>query len=584
MTLEVQLTKQSRLVPTTSVISPSIFYLSPFEALTVRWPPTRAVWVFPPSHNDITQLILALKLALQILINRYPILTGEVHRDVDRYDRFYVKAGSPGITLLESFADAATTELYGETFQSQTHFDPISIGSQSLIPDYSYLASPFPANSSNLIDIPTLSSFQITTFRDNGIGLAILTTHQIADAKTIITLMKEWTEITTYILRRDLITKPLTSTSGTHDTQLIELQSNSDFPLPRLDFQSPATFWEAQATYNGTQSAVSNQRVAIATQLPMRFFDIYHHQGAELICGPLPEPFQQTQFSTLFGEPLISDLPEPQSSSDRLAIRGFNIFPVDLEILLSETRKYLNDAGSFSNQPNYNEIINSISSLDIFQAYIWVTVLLARNYHHHHQDDTQLAHYYYNLNHRDRYQQNEFGPDPSRFGLSPVSCMAIQFPLSSLFSNSISSIATVAFHLRKSLFEVTPERLQAFIHTLHFDPLPSRIWSANLGYYHYITSSWHRSGLWDISLPFNGDQPNSDVSPGLVHPCYAAGITPTEAGVCTLYEKQKFDSKKWYQNGITFILCLPESDMTKFTQYLKPSTFLPELCSNSPAK
>lgn len=522
---------------------PDVVHLSILDQCTVRYAPASGLWIFDSlPQTPLDDLINALKSSFQKLIDRYPILGGSLQFRDPSYGSLEVDispSNSPGaLFILERRDGFITLPNHGST--------PIDEFIQELTPPSNLLTSVF--SDSNHTTYMTI--VKLTVFSTGQFAIGFTTSHQIADSKTVISLVKEWSGFNASIL-------------------------DPSYPEPSisLDFISGALDLYNIASLNSSSSSHQSNLIKKAKKTPLKFYDIYNGPIYPFGYCPLDLPEMETVYTE--GLPFdtnTSDGDDTQVKNDQTTFsRLVYISPDTIDILKKAISTYFDNHVL---EDNDMSISKQISTLDIIQSYVWITILLSRGIT---QDDLSSKSreicYHYNFDYRQRIKSIGFGyksnqQTPTIPGGSPVGIATISLHHDISLDFSIESLSKLALAFRKNVLQLNADGLQSVLHLLQFDPIPSRIWGGFLTKYNIIVTSWHSSGLYDIT--FNGKLEN--------RPIYAQGIVPPADGILNYFEANAVeDGLPWYSRGVVVSLTLKHDVMNRFLSTLTPDSFMSKM-------
>jgi hypothetical protein len=195
---------QMRIHPSQTPEKPQTVPLSILDAITARYTPTQAFWLFnPPPANCPPYSVQGLERSLRHTVDAYPQWTGSLRwspykpngTHTQRYNRLQVQWGyqsDAGVEFIVAESPLSLTSFVPEAQDRHRQlWGPQSFPAKELL-------SPMKLS---LYDQSTweglpMVTVQVTKFQgDGGIAIGVKMAHPIADTETMMTFLKDWSAI-----------------------------------------------------------------------------------------------------------------------------------------------------------------------------------------------------------------------------------------------------------------------------------------------------------------------------------------------------------------------------------------------------
>ncbi|KAF4465804.1 Hydroxycinnamoyl-Coenzyme A shikimate quinate hydroxycinnamoyltransferase [Fusarium albosuccineum] len=444
--------------------------LSLLDCTTANFAPGSAIWLYqPPKLERAKELNLGyhLRESLAFTLQTHPQFCGRL-KAVDntqgivpseakhlppharRFGRIYAHFGTPtdpGVEFVHAKSSATLKSLYPADRTSKHPAWPCESAT------FQRFLAPAPlakALEPNVEDgdgqLQPLLTVQVTELACGGFVIAVKAAHPLADASTVIALVKDWALVSQSVLE----CKAIPPLSRVFNPALLDSHAASDI--------------------NADQP--NDDIIQQAESLPMDRYDWW--ASASTCPWPLqiPAPF---------------DTPELEPAG--------KVMPWDEWDLVSPVSNYVihltRDQVEFLWNEANKGASQKLSRHDAVLGHIWSRIAHARGQ----EDDSGSIHcdLVYGV-------RQSFGLDGKFMG-SPTVMMNVELPGSDVAKNT--NLGAVATQIRTTLKKVTePSSMAAHLHSLAFEKSPQRIWQAFLGRRHILVTTWARAGIYDIDFGF----------------------------------------------------------------------------------
>ncbi|KAF4339889.1 hydroxycinnamoyl-Coenzyme A shikimate quinate hydroxycinnamoyltransferase [Fusarium beomiforme] len=440
--------------------------LSLLDNTTANFSNTSAIWLFSKPTNDDFNLAYHLRESLARTLRFYPQWGGHLKaiKSTDgtippeassfplharRFGRLYAHYGTendPGVEFVHAKCDTTLRSIYpADRTTKQPFWKCDSDAFQKFMPSVP-IARPL---KDSMVDtngqLHPLFAVQITELSCGGFVLAINAVHPLADATTILALLKHWA----FESRQGFEKSPSRSVP-IFNPALLDNEAAGDIDADKPD-----------------PEVIQRARV-----LPMHRHDWWHPESTPPWPFKIPSPFDKQDLKPV-GKPM------PWAEWDVAS-------PVSNYVVHFSRYQVL----SLWNKANENSS-QKLSQHDAILAHIWSCISRARGL----ENDTSPIHCDLTYGVRSSFKLNE------DFLGSPVMMMNIELPASEVVNPS--NTTNVATQVRNTLKTIAdPLNMAAHLHSLAFQTSPQRIWQAFLGRRHILVTTWARAGIYDIDFGF----------------------------------------------------------------------------------
>ncbi|KAM0344864.1 hypothetical protein ACHAPU_006994 [Fusarium lateritium] len=458
-------------VESTRLLAPSeerAVPLSLLDCTAANFSNASAIWLFQKptlSFDNDFNLAHHLRESLSITLRSYPHWTGHLKGieatdgtvsaeakhfppHARRYGRMYAHFGTendPGVEYVYAKSSAPLDSLYPLNRTSQQPFWPCNSST------FTKFMAPVPISQplkhSTRDDngkLHPILAIQVTVLACGGFVLALNGAHPLADASTLIALLKDWASVSRSVLKG----RPLPSLTPTFNHALIDNHASGDINADKPD------------------ETIIRQ----AEALPMNRYDWWAPESTPPWPFTIPEPFAAKDL-----QPTGKAMPWAEwDFKSPVSNYVIHLGPEQVNLLS-------NKANESSSQ--------KLSQHDAILGHIWSCIARARGL----ETDTEPIHCDLVYGVRPSFQLDD------KFLGSPTVMMSIELPASQVSDSS--NLTQVATQVRTTLKKIAdPSNLAAHLHSVAFEKSPQRIWQAFLGRRHILVTTWARAGVYDIDF------------------------------------------------------------------------------------
>ncbi|KAM0361228.1 hypothetical protein ACHAO7_007469 [Fusarium culmorum] len=289
-----------------------------------------------------------------------------------------------------------------------------------------------------------LLAVQITELSCGAFVLALNGSHPLADAMTLITLLKDWASVS----QSDLRGESNIHLAPVFDPTLVDKLAAGDINAQHAD------------------KTLKEQ----AKSLPMHRYDWWAPGSAPPWPFKIPKPF---------------DKPDLESVGNAMPWAEWDITSQISKSVFHFTKEQVATLWKKANEGSQQRL----SQHDAVLAHIWSCIARARGL----ENDKDSFHCDLVYGVRPSFQLD------NKFLGSPIVMMNIELPASQVCDRSNST--EVATQVRNTLKTISnPYNLSAHLHALTYEKSPQRIWQAFLGRRHVLVTTWARAGVYGIDF------------------------------------------------------------------------------------
>lgn len=540
--------QSDRLFPSSLPHAERTVALSILDATAVNLDSTTAFWFFdrPVQSPDNPPVDLAdhLRKSLRVTLNAYPQWCGQLkgvnvlndtslpfEPHAKRFGRAYIQYGTPddpGVEFVSKTSKITLTEIYPTSRPiAQPLWKNEGFSLDGFLPtsELAHALRPATANEAGLP--PPALAIQLTQLACGGFVLAAAIAHPLADAFSLVQLIKDWGRV----------------------SQALLLEDDSPVLTPVFEPEKVDTLAAGDINSAYPDPEVIRQ----AETLPLDRYDWWAPSPGCPWPGRVPDVFNNQDLSPA-GKPMPWDEWDVNSPVSHYVIH------LSFEQVESIWRRATGDPESIHGATNINY---PISRHDAVLAHIWSCIAHARGL----QDDTDPVHC--NL----VYGLRPILQTGSSFLGSPTVLINVEMAGRDVAAGSKNGILQpIAQKVRQTIKQAgNPTALAAHLHSLAYEKSPQRIFLAFLGQRHIIVTTWARAGLYDVDFGLGETIVYADgVIPGNVDGCVIIKEAPPKQA--PKIPKENPTKSSWTDSGVDISLYLREQDMERLLKnpYLFP--------------